>query len=306
MKSIGGKISNLFKSISEDDFQKIEEIRIRVNRPLIIVYKSLEFFISIKGEMTENSKQAYLPSAIDITSAMELFSGYSLYAFEDELSNGFITIEGGHRIGITGKTIVENGSVKTIKNISGLNIRISHEVVGCADRIIKYICKGNEVNHTLIISPPGCGKTTLLRDIIRQLSDNCGQTVGVVDERSEIAGCYMGVVQNDVGIRTDVLDRCPKATGMLMLIRSMSPDVIAVDEIGKNEDIYAMEDIINSGVRLLCTVHGRGIEDIKIKPVLKTLIEKNIFQRFIVLSCKHGVGSIEGVYDSDFNNVLLD
>jgi stage III sporulation protein AA len=166
--------------------------------------------------------------------------------------------------------------------------------------------KGNCL-HTLIISPPCCGKTTLLRDIIRLISDGgkdrAGLTVGVVDERSEIGACYMGVPQNDLGIRTDVLDCCPKAKGMLMLIRAMSPRVIAVDEVGSKEDIEAIEYVINCGCKLIATVHGNSLLDVKGKPLLKKLIEDKLFERYILLSNKGSVGHLEEVYDREGNGI---
>lgn len=232
---------------------------------------------------------------------MEYIGNYSLYAFEDEIRQGFITIQGGHRVGIAGKTVIEAEHVKNIKHISFINIRLSHQVKGCADKIIPYITMQEHVFHTLIISPPRCGKTTLLRDIIRQLSDGnksrSGMTVGVVDERSEIGACYMGVPQNDLGIRTDILDCCPKADGMLMLIRSMSPEVIAVDEIGQREDLDAIEYVINCGCRLVATVHGSCIDDVKQKPVLGRMVKEKMFERYIILNNRVGIGNVEEIYD---------
>jgi stage III sporulation protein AA len=176
--------------------------------------------------------------------------------------------------------------------------------------VIPYITgdKGDDCYHTLIISPPRCGKTTLLRDVIRQLSDGNekrpGITVGVVDERSEIGACYMGIPQNELGIRTDVLDCCPKAKGMLMLIRSMSPRVIAVDEVGSVEDINAIEYVMNCGCKLIATVHGNSIEDIKNKPILGKLVEERLFERYVLLNNHDGVGHLEEIYDEKGNRIL--
>ncbi len=283
------------------DFERMQEIRIRVNGPLLVVYENREFFVTENGTLSGNSRQAYVVSRNEMRETMEYIGNYSLYAFEDEIRQGFITIQGGHRVGIAGKAVMEADRVKNIKHISFINIRLSHQVKGCANKVIPYITVEDHVYHTLIISPPRCGKTTLLRDIIRQLSDGnsarSGMTVGVVDERSEIGACYMGVPQNDLGIRTDILDCCPKADGMLMLIRSMSPEVIAVDEIGQREDLNAIEYVINCGCRLVATVHGSCIDDIKLKPVLGRMVKEKLFERYIILNNRAGIGTVEEIYD---------
>lgn len=283
------------------DFERLQEIRIRVHGPLLVVYENREFFVGENGALSGNSSQAYTVSRNEMRETMEYIGNYSLYAFEDEIRQGFITIQGGHRVGIAGKTVMEADRVKNIKHISFINIRLSHQVKGCANKVIPYITQKNHVYHTLIISPPRCGKTTLLRDIIRQLSDGnpmrSGMTVGVVDERSEIGACYMGVPQNDLGIRTDILDCCPKADGMLMLIRSMSPEVIAVDEIGQREDLDAIEYVLNCGCRLVATVHGSCIDDIKLKPVLNRMVKEKMFERYIILNNRSGIGTVEEIYD---------
>ncbi|WP_058485257.1 stage III sporulation protein AA [Defluviitalea phaphyphila] len=299
---LGIRLKNILSKLSDSAFEKIEEIRFRVNRPLIILKGGESFFIRGDGHFSRNIKQAFIINQKDLVDTLQMMGEYSLYAFEEEIRNGYITLPGGHRVGLVGKVVMENGNLKTMRYIGGMNIRISHEVIGCANKIIPYIINGKNIYHTLIISPPKCGKTTLLRDLIRQISNGIsdnfiGLAVGVVDERSEIAGCYQGIPQNDVGIRTDVLDCCPKVEGMRMLLRSMSPDVIAVDEIGKVEDIYAIEDVINGGVKLICTVHGSSILDIQRKPVLKELIQKKIFERMILLNYKNGPGSIEDIID---------
>ena len=232
---------------------------------------------------------------------MEYIAGYSLYAYEDELRQGFLTIQGGHRVGVAGKILMEEGKVRSIRYISFLNIRLAHQVEGCADKVMPFIVENGEVCHTLIISPPCCGKTTLLRDVIRQISNGnawCeGKNVGVVDERSEIGGAYQGVPQNDLGIRTDLLDCCPKAEGMMMLIRSMSPEVVAVDEIGEYGDIKAIESVLNCGCRLIATVHGSSVEDIEKKPLLQKMVKEHVFDRYIILSGKKKIGSVWGIFD---------
>ncbi|MCT4687077.1 stage III sporulation protein AA [Vallitalea sp.] len=299
-KILATNLRGWFGLLKKEQLDLLQEIRLRVNKPLIIRIDNKEYFLN-QDKLVTSSKRAYIITEKDLKDTMEFISNYSLYAFEDELRNGYITVDGGHRVGLAGKVVVENNRVKTIKNITCINIRISHEIKGCANKVIPYIFQENRIYHTLIISPPRCGKTTLLRDIVRQLSNgvsnNTGITIGVVDERSEIGGCYRGIPQNDVGIRTDILDGCPKTEGMLMLIRSMSPEVIAVDEIGSSEDIEAIDFVINAGCKMICTVHGSSLVEVKNKPILEKLIDKNIIERFIVLESKNGVGDVKKIYD---------
>lgn len=289
------------------EFDRLQEIRLRVQEPLLVVYDNQEFFVEESGRLNSEMEGGYIVTMEDIRNTLDFISRYSLYAYEDEIRQGFITIQGGHRVGIAGKVVMEDRNIKTIRHISFLNIRLSHQVKGCGNDLLPYIGDENGIRHTLIISPPRCGKTTLLRDLIRQLSDGTkkrkGVTVGVVDERSEIGACYQGVPQNDLGKRTDVLDCCPKAYGMLMLIRSMSPVVVAVDEIGSQEDIEAIEYVINAGCSILATVHGNSIEDIRNKPVLRRLVEERIFERYVVLNNKGGIGHIERIFDAQGNSL---
>lgn len=274
----------LFMGQRKLEFDKLQEIRLRSGGPLIVQY--------------DNQELIYQNQIVDkrmIQQCLEYISEYSLYAYQDDVRQGFITVRGGHRVGLIGKAVMEEKEVKGQKNISFINIRVAHQVIGCADSVMNFVCKEGHLCHTLIISPPGCGKTTLLRDLIRQLSNGTlieGKKVCVVDERSEIAACYEGEPQNDVGIRTDVLDNCYKASGMLMFVRSMSPEVIAIDEIGGQEDVKAMEYIINCGCYVLATIHGSSYEEIMQKPYMERLLKYGVFRRIIVLSKDNGVGTI--------------
>lgn len=302
LKIFSIKLRSIFMKLVIN-YDKLQEIRLRINAPLLMIYENKEYFVTDDAKLVDNPSQAVLITKNEIRETMEYISNYSLYAFEEELKQGFITINGGHRIGIAGKTILEQDSVKGMKHISFINIRLAHQVKGCAAPVLPFLInnQSNGIYHTLIISPPRCGKTTLLRDLIRILSDGSkylpGMSVGVVDERSEIAACYMGMPQNEVGIRTDVLDCCPKAKGMMMLIRSMSPQIIAVDEIGSMEDLEAIDYVIGCGCKLIATVHGSSIEDIKSKPVLGELVERQLFERYVIMSNRKGIGHLEEIYD---------
>lgn len=289
------------------NYDHVQEIRLRIHAPLILIFQNREYYVGNSGGLTKNVKEAFIMTKGELRETMEYISNYSLYAYEEEIRQGFITIQGGHRIGIAGKTVVDNESIRSIKYISFINIRLSHEIKGCADDIMPYISDALGIHQTLIVSPPRCGKTTLLRDLVRQLSNGTngydGVTVGVVDERSEIGACYMGEPQNDLGIRTDVLDCCPKAKGMMMFIRTMSPTVVAVDEIGSREDLNAMEYVMNCGCKLIATVHGTSMADIKTKPVLRQMVEEKMFERYVVLNNRGKIGNIAAIFDSMGNQL---
>ncbi len=295
-------IRNILQKVNTD-LDQLQEIRLRAGRPLLLSAGGQEYFVTAEGGLTGEYGRGWIVTKREIAETMEYIANYSMYAYEEELRQGFLTIAGGHRVGVAGKAVIEDGKIRSIRHISFLNVRISHEVPGCADGVMPYIAVGGEVCHSLVISPPGCGKTTLLRDMVRQISDGgpgfCGRTVGVVDERSEIAGSYLGVPQNDLGMRTDVLDGCPKAEGMMLLIRSMAPKVIAVDEIGGKSDIRAIETAVNCGCKILATVHGESMEEIRRKPYLSALVEGGIFERYLLLQNRKGAGEVRRIVDGD-------
>ena len=282
------KIANEVKSFLLKD--SIQEIRIKVNKPVIINLSSKEVIL--------NS----IVTLDDIKQILVRVSNYSLYAYEEEIKQGYITIKGGHRIGIAGECVLSQGEVRTIRNISSLNIRICREVKGCSNEVMKFITENNRVFNTLIVSPPKCGKTTILRDIARNISNGMpinslmGKKVSIIDERSEIASCFNGIPQLDVGIRSDILDNCLKKDGMIMAIRSLSPDILICDEIGTEGDMEALNMAFNSGVNIIVSIHGYSIEDIYRRRIFKDLLENSILDRIIVLSNKNGPGTIENAY----------
>ena len=294
-KGLAEQLKNADKQI----LSEAEEIRIRVGRPIYIRSKNVNTAVGLKG-----TDKPYIPTAEDICTSLAKMSNYSAYAFNDEIKRGYITLPGGYRVGICGSTVYNADEISTIKDISSLNIRISREITGCADNVLKYICKDGIFYNTLIVSPPSCGKTTLLRDVIRQIS-NSGRRIGLVDERSEIAGTYLGQAQNDVGTHTDILDGCRKTDGMYMLLRSMAPEIIAVDEIGSEKELEYIGYIVNSGVGLLCTVHAYGMEELNKKNGFADIIKNRLFERYVVLSSQPAVGTVSCIYDKELNGICF-
>lgn len=274
-------------------YKELREIRLRVGQPIAVYLENREWFLDETGCFTKNISEAKNIKREELEDILGHICHYSLYAFEDEIKQGFLTVRGGHRVGIAGQAVAENGkNLRTIKNIGFLNIRISHEVKGAADRVLPHIYRKKNVKSTLLISPPGCGKTTLLRDLVRQVSDGNifgeGMNVGLVDERSEIAGSFCGVPQNDVGRRTDVLDSCPKGLGMMMLLRSMSPGVIAIDELGSREELEALRCAAACGCKILATAHGENEFEVKTRFDMPDSDWKQLFQLFVVLGKENG------------------
>lgn len=283
------KIANLLNERLSKE--QIYEFRIKIRKPILVYSKNGESIIN------------YLVTKEDMKSIIQKISNYSLYAYEEDIRQGFITIKGGHRIGIAGECVMEKGEVKTIRNISSINIRICREIIGCSNKVMKYIASARRIYNTIIISPPKCGKTTILRDIARNISNGIssmglqGRKVVVIDERSEIGACHFGVPQSDLGIRTDVLDNCLKKEGLIMAIRSLSPEVLICDEIGTKGDIEALIMAFNSGVNIVTTIHGFTVEDLYKRRVFSDLLNNNVLERAIILSNRNGVGTIESVYD---------
>ena len=279
LKYFPEKIQKKIAEESLDKFEKLEEIRVRVAKPIILKFNDCEKVIK------------YSVTTQDILSILQLICENSIYSYQNQISEGFITVKGGHRVGITGSCVIEDGKVININYICSLNFRIARQVIGSSNKIMKYILnlEENSIYNTLIISPPGGGKTTLLRDITRQIASGIKDikfkaiNVGVVDERGEIAALYKGIPQNDIGIKTDVIENINKSVGMKMLIRSMAPKVIVADEIGGQDDLEAIHYAVCSGSKGVFTAHGSNLEDILLNPILKKIMSTHIFERIFFL-----------------------
>ncbi|MGN1084866.1 MAG: stage III sporulation protein AA [Lachnospiraceae bacterium] len=277
---------------------ELREIRLRTGRGLIAETADGEKLLAKDGRSVCLEEEAYRVTKEDIKTALELFTGYSVYAFEDELRQGYFTVEGGHRIGVAGRVVAENGRVLRLNDISFLNIRIAHECRNCSRELFKRLYGEKRLYHTLLFAPAGCGKTTFLRDLIRLLSE-AGVRVGVADERSELAACYHGIPQHDLGLRTDVMDGCPKAEAMQMLLRSMTPQVLAADEIGLPEDVLAIRAAAGSGCKVLASAHGGTLSEVQQNPMLRELWEERRFERYVCLEKNKKDFGVRAVYDAE-------
>lgn len=280
------------------DYEKLQEIRLRVGQPVWIMYENKGNYLLQNGRLGSYGDKMHIVTKQDLKETMEYISNYSIYAHEEQIRHGFITVQGGHRVGIAGKVVLENNKIKNISHIGMINIRFAHEKIGCSEKILPFLKENGQLYNTLLIAPPGGGKTTLLRDLVRILSSPPeNYTVGVVDERSELAGCYMGIPQNNMGVLVDVLDGCPKVEGMFLLLRTMAPDVIVVDEIGTPKDLEMMAYVTNCGCGIFATIHGASIHEVLEKKSLRSLLEMRMFQRFVVLGNRTKVGTVKGIYN---------
>lgn len=282
--------TQLAKLILEHNIQKLEEIRIRANKPVILKLGQVEIVLS------------YTITTNEIIGILQNICNNSIYTYQNQICNGFITLPGGNRVGIAGNVVIKDGQVSNISYIYSLNFRISHQINGASDNILKYVLdtENNTIFNTLIVSPPGAGKTTMIRDLAKRISNGIneinfrGLDVSIIDERGEIAAMTKGITFNDVGIRTDVLDNVPKSIGIRMAVRSMAPKVIIADEIGNKDDVNIINYAICSGVKCIFSAHGSNMEDLLKNNEINKIINLQLFSKIIFLDEKQK-GKIKNV-----------
>ncbi len=252
--------------------RRVEEVRLRAGQMPMVVLNGEELPLPADGPVSER----------ELSLTLEVATRASTHTALEQLRQGYFTLRGGHRVGLCGTAVTEDGRVKSFRHLSSLNIRIAHVVPGCGEEVLTRLRAGGSFPNTLILAPPGGGKTTLLRDLVRLLS-NGGTRVGLADERGEVAALWEGVPQFDVGEHTDVLEGCPKAVGLMLLLRGMNPQILACDEVTDPADCAALERCSNSGVGLLATLHARKVEDLAQKPLYRALLARGLFQRAVVI-----------------------
>ncbi|MEW6545632.1 MAG: stage III sporulation protein AA [Bacillota bacterium] len=303
-------VRSALRRLAPETAAQLEEIRLRVARPLAVGSYGRETFVCSDGRFTSRPEEAYRVSRGDVEATLQLLFRGSLYAVEEQLRQGYVTVAGGHRVGFCGRAVLEDGHIAGLVDISSLSFRICREVPGAADPIIPFLVVDGRVVGALILSAPLGGKTTVLRDAVRQLSDGVpalrfpGAKVCLVDERSEVAGCWNGEPQRYVGLRTDVLDGVPKATGLMMAVRAMSPQVVATDELGGAADVAAVEEALHAGVAVLATAHASSLAEARSRPHLGGLMARGAFPRVILLSRRLGPGTAEAVWSAEGENLL--
>ena len=295
-------LPNILKfSLENINENAVNEIRLRVNAPIVINSYGNNKFLTKNG-LSNSAINAIICQQSFINEIILNVSNNCLYSINDQLINGFITTAGGIRIGVAGEIVYINNQIKTIKNISSLNIRIPHLIENCSLNAYLYLINCNTIRNTLILSPAGAGKTTFLRDFTQQIVNKMNNlNVLVADERCELCSKCFG--ENNISNKIDVYSNCSKKFAFENGIRSMKPDVIITDELNFSTDIEIIENAITCGVNVVASIHAKDIYDLKNKPNFQQILSKKLFNRFVVLSNTNGPGTIEGIFDENLNRV---
>lgn len=292
------RIADIFLSMDEAEKSRIREIRLRSRKPVAVITEKGTEFVAPSGRLTQiYSDLAIKTDETEVEDTFKRLCGYSVHSFKDAINRGYITLSGGHRAGVAGTAVTQNGVVTAVRDISSVNLRIAREIKGAADEVYRNEFS-NGLCSVVIAGPPASGKTTLMRDLARRLSGGEGSgyfKTFVCDERGEIGAAFSGIPQNDLGINCDLLTAYPKSEGIMIGLRSFSPDIIICDEIATSQELDAVEAGLNSGVCFALSIHARSEKELRTKPILKRLLASGGFDKVILLSGKN-VGKIEKTF----------
>lgn len=292
------KIKNSLMELPNEIKKEVQEICLRVNSSIVIVTSTKSFFLGSEGNLSPEDSKSFVVSQNDILETFKILCNFSIYSFQNQIKNNFITLKGGHRVGICGTAIIDGEKIINISDISSMNFRISKEIIGCSDKIFEKL--GLNLGGTLIVGPPASGKTTILRDIARKLSNTYENgkliKVSIIDERREIAAVYQGVPQKDVGF-SDILNGFPKAEGIMRALRTLSPRIIICDEIGNNEDADAIRKSLNCGVGIIASIHAESAEEISKSEKVKNILDSGAIKNVVLLD----KGKIKEIFEVEQN-----
>lgn len=287
-------------ALNKIPYKKLCELRLRANLPSVVNIMGENYYLK-SGELSKDSNNSITVSYGELQSILSKISNNSMYTINDQLLDGYVTIESGIRLGVCGELVSIDGKLKTLKNISSINFRFPHFIKNCSLNAYPYMICNGEIKNTLILSPPGAGKTTFLKDIIYQISQRENLVnILVVDERSEISSAFV----NDDVLKlnnVDIYQKCSKQFGFNNGIRSMKPDVIITDEINIEKDLDIIENAMTCGVKVIATIHANSIYDLKNKPSFGAILSKRLFERYILLSNSEGIGTLDGIFNENLN-----
>ena len=286
------RIKSFFSQISESDFKLFYEIRLRTDAPVAVRNADGEKYLTTSGKFISDVHSAVICTKDDMEYSFNAVCDNSVHSYSRELKEGFITIPGGHRVGICGTAVTSGSKMKTIKNVSGMNFRLAKQIIGCADEIYDKVFNKGPCG-LLIAGAPLSGKTTVLRDLCRRLANE--YRIAVIDERSELAAVYLGEPQNDVGAMSDIFDGYPKMEGIQTAIRVMSPDMIICDEIGAKSDVKALIASANTGVKIVASVHAGSPQELQSRKYIMKLMKTGAFEYIAFLDNKNRTGRVKSV-----------
>ena len=292
------KIKNSLIELPNEIKKEVQEICLRVNSSIVIITSQKSFFLGSEGNLSSEDLKSFIVSQNDILETFKILCNFSIYSFQNQIKNNFITLKGGHRVGICGTAIIDGEKIINISDISSINFRISKEIIGCSDIIFEKL--GLNLGGTLIVGPPASGKTTILRDIARKLSNTYENgkliKVSIVDERREIAAVYQGVPQKDVGF-SDILNGFIKSEGIMRALRTLSPRIIICDEIGNSEDADAIRKSLNCGVGIIASIHAESAEEILKSEKVKNILNSGAIKNVVLLD----KGKIKEIFEVEQN-----